>query len=81
MTETTHQKTTFYRRWSLTKTQRRGYEPGDMTVSATWEEGREPTYDQMVDQARQCIVEAQDAATELNAMDAQVTQLKAGTSQ
>lgn len=76
MNETTHTRTTFYRRWSLTKTQRRGYEPGDMTISATWEEGKEPTYEQMVDQARQAYVEAQDAAKELNAAEAQVNEIK-----
>lgn len=76
MSDATHTRTTFYRRWSLSKTVKRGYEPGDMTVSATWEEGKEPTNEHMVEQARQCMKEAQQAADELNAMEAQVAKLK-----
>lgn len=75
MSDATHTRTTFYRRWSLTKTVKRGYEPGDMTVSATWEEGKEPTNEQMVEQARQCFIEANMVASELNAINAQVHQL------
>jgi len=76
MKEETYRKTELYRRWNIGHTQKNGWEPKDMTISARYEEGREPDREAMVTLARTCIEEAQQACDELNAQNAQIARLK-----
>lgn len=79
----THKKTTFYKRWNVSYTQKNGWDPKDMTISATFEEGKEPDTDTMVELAKHAMKEALDACVALNALEAQdstISRLKeAGT--
>ncbi len=76
MSDITHTRTTFYRRWNISHTVKNGWEPKDMTISATYEDGKEPTQDQMVRLAHQSIAEAQQACDELNAQNAEITRIR-----
>jgi hypothetical protein len=60
------QRTTFYRRWSIGRTQKNGWQPNDMTVSATYQGGRDPDEAIMRGMARECMQEAQVTCDELN---------------
>lgn len=67
----THQKTELYKRWNVGHTQKNGWEPKDLTISARFEEGKEPTSERMTALARTAIEEARTACDELNAQDAE----------
>lgn len=66
------QRTTFYRRWSIGRTQKNGWQPNDMTVSATYQGGREPDEKIMREMARHSMEEAQATCDELNGNEQQI---------
>jgi hypothetical protein len=67
MTKDEHAATVFHHRWSLTHTIKGGWRPDGMSVSATYEEGKEPSEETMTALARKCMDEAHAAANEANA--------------
>ncbi len=67
MITTPHKPAQFYKRWSLTSTIKDGWRPGDITVSATYEEGHEPTKEQLRALADDAIDEAQEVCDRRNA--------------
>lgn len=73
MITTPHKPATFYKRWALTSTIKDGWRPSDITVSATYEEGHEPTKDQLQALANAAIDEAQEVCDRRNAERDQVS--------
>lgn len=71
MTEDAHRKTEFYKRWNMGHTQKNGWEPKDISISAKYEENKEPTHETMVSLARNAMDEAQAACDERNAREAE----------
>ena len=66
MPEQSHQKTILYKRWNVYYTQKEGWAPKDMTVSATFEEGKEPSRETMTALAMNAMNEAQAHCDALN---------------
>lgn len=73
MSEESHKKTEFYARFSPKRTQAHGWEPETLTISTTYEEGKEPTPDQMVAVALRCHTDAWAACDAMNAQEAERT--------